>query len=205
MIIVDGQNSLLEVANFENLEQIIEKVMEDERMQRRVVTDVLVNNEAFSEIYPHQAEDMETASIDRVEIVSVPLIEMAQSITRELYKVVSLMSKAGQRVADSFRMADDAQALELYGDLIEVNRDFLGMVGVLRGEFALDSSEEFENSLADLSSLFTEMIEIQENEDWILLADLLEYEYLPLVEKTKTIVAHLRESLKAALRKETHV
>lgn len=205
MIIVDGQNSLLEVANFENLEQIIEKVMEDERMQRRVVTDVLVNNEAFSEIYPHQAEDMETASIDRVEIVSVPLIEMAQNITRELYKVVSLMSKAGQRVADSFRMADDAQALELYGDLIEVNRDFLGMVGVLRGEFALDSSEEFENSLADLSSLFTEMIEIQENEDWILLADLLEYEYLPLVEKTKTIVAHLRESLKAALRKETHV
>lgn len=205
MIIVDGQNSLLEVANFENLEQIIEKVMEDERMQRRVVTDVLVNNEAFSEIYPHQAEDMETAAIDRVEIVSVPLIEMAQSITRELYKVVSLMSKAGQRVADSFRMADDAQALELYGDLIEVNRDFLGMVGVLRGEFALDSSEEFENSLADLSSLFTEMIEIQENEDWILLADLLEYEYLPLVEKTKTIVAHLRESLKAALRKETHV
>jgi hypothetical protein len=205
MIIIDGQRSPLEVANFENLEQIIDKVMEDERMQSRVVTDVLVNNEAFSEIYPHQAEDMETAHIDRVEFVSVSAIEMAQNITRELYKVVTLMGKAGQQVAESFRMADDAQALELYGDLVEVNRDFLGMVGVLRGEFALDSSEEFENSLTDLSSLFTEMIEIQENEDWILLADLLEYEYLPLVEKTKSIVAHLRESLKATLKKGTHV
>ena len=205
MIIIDGQRSPLEVANFENLEQIIDKVMEDERMRSRVVTDVLVNNEAFSEIYPHQAEDMEAAHIDRVEIVSVSALEMAQNITRELYKVVTLMGKGGMQVAESFRMADDAQALELYGDLLEVNRDFLTMVGVLRNEFAMDSSDDFENSLADLSSLFSEMIEIQENEDWILLADLLEYEYLPLVDKTKSIVAHLRESLKETLKKEKYV
>lgn len=205
MIIIDGQRSPLEVSNFENLEQIIDKIMEDERMRSRVVTDVFVNNEAFSEIYPHQAEDMEACHINRLEIVSVSAVEMAHNITRELYKVVTLMGRAGQQVAESFRMADDAQALELYGDLLDVNRDFLSMVGVLRSEFAVDSSEDFENSLADLSSLFTEMIEIQENEDWILLADLLEYEYLPLVEKTKAIVAHLRESLKTALKKGTHV
>jgi hypothetical protein len=129
---------------------------------------------------------------------------MAQSITRELYKVVSLMGKAGRQVADYFRQADDAQALELYGDLLEVNRDFMNMVGVLRNEFAADSSMDFEVSMNDLSNLFTEMIEIQENEDWILLADLLEYEYLPLVEKTKNIVAQLRESVKASVRQDRH-
>ncbi len=204
MIIIDGQQSPLEVHHFENLEQIIEKVMEDKKMQSRVVTDVLVNNEAFSEIYPHQAEDMESSYINRVEIISVHTSEMAQSITRELYKVVSLMGKAGRQVADYFRQADDAQALELYGDLLEVNRDFMNMVGVLRNEFAADSSMDFEVSLNDLSNLFTEMIEIQENEDWILLADLLEYEYLPLVEKTKNIVAQLRESVKASVRQDRH-
>lgn len=201
MIIIDGQRSSLEVHQFENLEQIIEKVMQDKTMQSRVVTDVLVNNEAFSEIYPHQAEDMESSYIDRVEIISVHTSEMAQNITRELYKVVSLMGKAGRQVADYFRQADDAQALELYADLLEVNRDFLNMVGVLRSEFAADSPEAFDASLSDLSGLFSEMIEIQENEDWILLADLLEYEYLPLVEKTKNIVAQLRESVKASARK----
>jgi len=85
-----------------------------------------------------------------------------------------------------------------------VNRDFLNMVGVLRSEFATDSSEDFEESLNDLSNLFSEMIEIQENEDWILLADLLEYEYLPVVDKTKNIVARLRESVKESVRKERH-
>lgn len=204
MIIIDGQESPLQVGNFANLEQIIEKVMEDERMQCRIVTDVLVNNESFSEIYPHQAEDMESAYIDRVEIISVHTTEMAQSITRELYKVVSLMGKAGHQVAEYFRQADDAQALELYSDLLEVNRDFLNMVGILRNEFAADSVEDLDDSLDGLSSLFSEMIEIQENEDWILLADLLEYEYLPLVDKTKGIVAQLRESVKASVRKERH-
>ncbi|WP_028577679.1 hypothetical protein [Desulfomicrobium escambiense] len=204
MIIVDGQRTPLEVHNFENLEQIIEKIMSDTSMQSRIVTDVLVNNEAFSEIYPHQAEDMEASYIDRVEIISVHTSEMAQSITRELYKVVSLMATAGRQVADLFRQADDAQALELYSDLLEVNRDFMNMVGVLRNEFVADSSMDFEESLGDLSSLFSEMIEIQENEDWILLADLLEYEYLPLVEKTKTIVAQLRESVKASVKKNSH-
>jgi len=61
MIIVDGQRSPFEVQSFENLEQIIEKVMEDKQMQARIVTDVLVNDEAFSEIYPHQAEDIEAS------------------------------------------------------------------------------------------------------------------------------------------------
>lgn len=204
MIIIDGQKSPFEVKQFENLEQIIEKVMEDQRMQQRVVTDVFVNNEAFSEIYPHQAEDMEAVHINRVEIVSVPASEMAQNITRELYKVVTLMGKAGRQVADYFRQADDAMALELFTDLLEVNRDFLTMVGVLRNEFSQGSSSEFEESLSGLSGLFSEMIEIQENEDWILLADLLEYEYIPLVDKTKSIVAKLRESVKDAIKKENH-
>jgi len=204
MIIIDGQRSSLEVQHFENLEQIIEKVMEDVYMQSRIVTDVLVNDATFSEIYPHQAEDIEASHINRVEIVSVHSSEMAQNITRELYKVVTLMGKAGRQVADYFRQADDAQALELYGDLLEVNRDFLTMVGVLRNEFATATSAEFEESLKDLSGLFSEMIEIQENEDWILLSDLLEYEYLPLVDKTKAIVAQLRESVKDSIKKNAH-
>ena len=48
------------------------------------------------------------------------------------------------------------------------------------------------------------MIEIQENEDWILLADLLEYEYLPLVRKTKDLVAGLREAVKTATREAAY-
>lgn len=197
MIIVDGQQSSLELKQFANLEQVLERVMEDGRMQDRIVTDVFVNGEAFSEIYPHQAEDVDISFVDKVEVVSISVTEMGMSIARELYKVISLMQKAAKRTAELFRLADDGSALEMYSDLTEVCRNFLNMVGVLRAEFSLQELPAFEQSVKDLSALFSEMIEIQENEDWILLADLLEYEFLPLVEKTKAVVAQLRESMKA--------
>ena len=77
MIIVDGRNSGKEISNFANLEEILVDVMEEEGMESRVVTDVLVNNELFSEIYPHQAEDISTASINSVEVRSIEASEMA--------------------------------------------------------------------------------------------------------------------------------
>jgi hypothetical protein len=196
MIIIDGQRSDLSVKNFDNLEDLLVKLMEDEQMNDRVVTDVLVNDEAFSEIYPHQAEDVGAEEIEKVEIKTVPISEMAVNITRELYKVINLMGKGGREIASLFRQADDMEALDMYQDLLEVTRDFLGMVGVLRTEFRLQDIPEFQSSLDKLSELFSEMMEVQENEDWILLSDLIEYEFLPLVEEWKKIVAYLQDEIK---------
>ncbi|MCM0756410.1 hypothetical protein M7784_14330 [Desulfovibrio aminophilus] len=201
MIVIDGRRSDLAVKNFENLEQIFNKVMEDGAFSGRVVTDVLVNDEPFTEIYPHQAEDIETGNIESVEIKSVPVKDMAVDITRELYKVVNLMSDGGSRVAELFRQADDAEALDLYQDLLDVTRDFLGMIGSLRDEFSLKDHESFRAAADELNDLFGEMSEVLENEDWILLSDLLEYEFLPAVDRWKKVIADLREDIRSA-RKE---
>ncbi|MGE4299588.1 MAG: hypothetical protein AB7E47_16340 [Desulfovibrionaceae bacterium] len=196
MIVIDGTRSGLEVTNFRNLEELLVKVMEDGYLQDRVVTDVKINDETFSEIYPHQAEDIETRNIDSVEIMTVPVKAMAVDITRELYKVVRLMYEGGKHVAELFRRADDAEALEMYQDLLDVTRDFLGMIGVLRDEFSLKEHAEFNQAVAEISNLFSEMVEVMENEDWILLADLMEYEFLPAVDRWKKVVAQLREDIR---------
>ena len=196
MIIIDGQQSDFSIGKYENLEDVLVKIMEDGQIGDRVVTDVLVNNENFSEIYPHQAEDMETGEIEKLEIKTVAASDMAVNITRELYKVLNLMGKGGGQVAELFRVADDAEALDMYQDLLEVTRDFLGMVGTLRDQFRLKSGAEFDAKVQRLSELFSEMIEVQENEDYVLLSDLIEYEYLPHVEEWKAEVAGLRKQLK---------
>lgn len=196
MIVIDGKNTELSVNNFTNLEDLLTNVMADREMNQRIVTDVLVDEEAFSEIYPHQAEDMETDDINKVEIRTMDTTDMAVNITRELYKVITLMSKGGTQVAEYFRQADDAEALDMYQDLLEVTRDFMGMISLLRDEFRLSRNPELEKAVERISELFTEMIEVQENEDWVLLSDLIEYEFLPLVESWKKIVANIREQLK---------
>lgn len=200
MIVIDGRSSVMQLNNFSNLEELLVRVMEDQSLDNRIITDVIVDNENFSEIYPHQAEDIHTEGIGKVEIVSVPVHDMAINITRELYKVVRLMHEGGKHVAELFRQADDAEALEVYQDLLDVTRDFLTMIGVLRNEFSLRKNPDFTAAVEEISELFTEMSEVMENEDWILLADILEYEFIPSTEKWKKVIAKIREDIRESVK-----
>ncbi|MGE4421160.1 MAG: hypothetical protein AB7D39_02580 [Pseudodesulfovibrio sp.] len=196
MIIIDGKQYDIGAQNFENLEQVFTKVVEDGHLEDRIVTDVMVNQEPFTEIYPHQAEDIDMSEVESVEIVTMATEDMAVEITLELYKVVNLMSEGGKRVAALFRQADDAEALETYQDLIDVIRNFLNMIGILRDEYSLKDHQAYLESAEELNTMFTEMSAVLENEDWILLADLLEYEFLPAVEKWKKVIKSLRDDIR---------
>lgn len=196
MIIIDGQQSDFSITNYTNLDELLVGLMSQENLDNRIVTDVLVNDEAFSEIYPHQAEDVDCRDIQKVEIKTMGVNEMGVNIARELYKVIRLMNEGARQVADLFRRADDSEALEMYQDVLDVTRDFLSMIGALRDEFSLTKNAQFEDAVKDLSGLFSEMLEVQENEDWILLSDLLEYEFLPLVDRWRSIIAALREDMR---------
>ena len=199
MITIDGRQSEMEIGNFANLEEILVGVMSNEDMSSRIVTDVLVNEETFSEIYPHQAEDIGSEFIKSVEVRSMPVGEMAINIAREMYKVAQMMSNGARHVARLFRQADDAEALDMLQDLLDVTRDFMTMIGVLRNEFCLaGGNREFSESSEQLSNLLTEMSEVLESSDWILLADLLEYEFLPLSQNWKQVIQSIREHLRHA-------
>ncbi|WP_428568903.1 MAG: hypothetical protein ACP59X_10205 [Solidesulfovibrio sp. DCME] len=197
MISVDGRETGMDIKHFHNLEEILLKIMDGGELEGRVVTDVFVNNESFSEIYPHQAEDIETDEIKSVEVKSVPVADMAQDIADELGKVILLMEHGARRVADLFRSAEDAEALEVYQDLMDVTRDFLNMIGVLRGESLTRDFASFDAAADEVSTLFSEMMEVLENEDWILLADLLEYEFIPAIARWKGVIAELKASFAA--------
>ncbi|MHC1788929.1 hypothetical protein [Solidesulfovibrio sp.] len=194
MICVDGRETGMEIKQFQNLEEILLRIMETDVLEGRVVTDVFVNNESFSEIYPHQAEDIEIDEIESVDVKSVPIMDMALDITKELGKVVRLMDHGARRVAELFRQADDAEALEVYQDLMDVTRDFLNMIGVLRTESIKRPDSAFDAAADEISNLFSEMLEVLENEDWILMADLLEYEFIPAMGRFKMVIGELQES-----------
>ncbi len=191
MLILDGKQLDYSLNNFDNLEELLGKVMASDALQDRIITDVLVNGEAFSEIYPHQAEDIASDELEKVEILSMPKLELGRQMVREMEKVVPMMRDGARRVADLFRQAEDMEALDIYQDLVDVARDFLGMVGSLQNELDVPVSKDMAAALETFSQLLTEILEVQENEDWVLLADLLEYEFLPVVEKWLPIVQDL--------------
>lgn len=201
MIIVDGHKSDQKISNFANLEEILANVMEDDRMAGRVVTDVLVNNESFSEIYPHQAEDMSSENITSVEVISEPAANMAVKMSGEMEKVARMMGSGAENVARLLREAQDTDALELFQDLLDVTRDFMGMLSYLRDHYLGGADEEFVRRTENFSNLLSEMSEVLENEDWILLADLLEFEFMPACEEWRKTGEKIHAQIVSTLEK----
>ncbi len=197
MIVIDGRQSTLEIGNFANLEEVLIKVMEDEVKEDHIVTDVLVNNELFSEIYPHQAEDIDSSELQRVELKTVSMDDMATDVTAELHKVITLMQTSSKSVAVLFRQGDTAEALELLQDLLDVTRHFLGTVHALSGRFCADSAA-FSKVSSEMDALLTEMGDVMDVQDWILLSDLLEFEFQPAIENWQGILSGLTDTIAAA-------
>ncbi|MDR3358737.1 MAG: hypothetical protein LBN96_07820 [Desulfovibrio sp.] len=199
MIIVDGRRNGKEISNFGNLEEVLTHVMEDRIMGNRVVTDVFVNNENFSEIYPHQAEDIACESITSVEVRTVSAETMAVDVAAEMGKVARMMGTGARHVARLFREASNSDALELLQDMLDVTRDFMGMTSLLRENYARNQDPEFTALTDKLSGLLSEMSESLEMEDWILLADLLEYEFLPLCEEWRSVSEQLHQLIRRSI------
>jgi hypothetical protein len=191
MIVIDGRQSELSLSNYSNLEEVLTTLMIDEGLEERVVTDVLVNDEAFSELYPHQAEDIEAGEIERLEVRSVSVEEMASDVVGELPVVVDIMAGGARSVAKLLRAGELAEALEILQDMVGVTRDFIGAIHVLRSRFSKGGNRDLD-ALGDvLGDLLGEITDVIGNEDWILVADLLEYEYLPACEGWRGIIRSL--------------
>lgn len=195
MIVIDGRESALSLANYANLEEILTTLMQEEKLEERIVTDVLVNKEAFSELYPHQAEDIDAQDITHLEVRTVSMDEMASDVVRELPKVVCLMADGSRRVAGLLRQAELAEALEVMQDVIFVSRDFLNTIQVLRSSYTPQVSRDLDALGESLGGLLGEIADIMANEDWMLVADLLEYEYIPACEGWRAVIDRLAAAI----------
>ena len=198
MIIIDGRQSAMELGSFNNLEELLVKVVEEEVVSDHIVTDVLVNQEAFTEIYPHHAEDIEIDEIQSVEVRTMSLTDMAGEVTKELYTVIKIMQNGSKNVAGFLRQGDIAEGLEVLQDLLDVTRNFIGTISVLHQRFPLDSEGAVAASSATFDKLLQEMCDVMSDQDWLLLADLLEYELIPACEEWEQIVADIASDVAAA-------
>jgi hypothetical protein len=189
----------MNVEHFANLEEILVEANVECARDKRIVTDVFLNDESFTEIYPHQAEDIERGEIRTVEIHSVPMGKMALDISDELFKVTRVMNDGSDEVARLFRQGDDQEALSLFLDLLDVTRNFMSMVGILRAEFIAVNDPGFVSLVERMSDLLGEMGDILGSEDWILLADMIEFEFKPLCEAWNRNIRSLREGINAGL------
>jgi len=162
---------------------------------------VRINGEFFSERYPRESRYMELKEITSLDLKTIPDKDMAQVILGETVQQAEVLCQALEENARLFRVSSEEEANHYFAQVLEALRWLL-----LTGENAcqvlqVDLSQALSsgsgrsaNMLRSLQRLLDEMLEISEDQDYVLLADLMEYELLPLVREWQEILRNLAQS-----------
>jgi len=142
--------------------------------------------ESFSEIkvFSHSPEGIISESLHNNDEVSETLCELLTSI------------------AEKLRVGMISESMNPYIECLEHVEAFLQIVNHIQA-YLLDNGEEkvavsMEDYIKQFLEISTEMLEAQNDEDYVLLADLVEYEVVPLLQDWLELSGVIKNFLQAA-------
>lgn len=197
-ISLDRKRLGLERAQSNNLEEILMKVMSEHVQPGKIITAVKLNGTGYSEKNPHDAASVPMKDIRTLEIDTMSAEEMARHFFTKGGKYLDLLIKGAEKISELFRVADETEANDHYVEYLENLQLFLQMIAQCTEVLHLDLSAipfqkaTVKDEVQKLSGVIDQMRKVQENEDWVMLADLLEYELIPLLKEWNGILALLQ-------------
>ncbi len=198
-IVLDTQKIELEESQVNNLEEVLLNLMTDKIKPNKTITAVKLNGDLYSEKVPHDAAKIMTSEIKKLEVETMSTEEVAWHFLIKSGEHLDQIIENAQWVSELFRIADAKEANEQYAGFVESLRHFLKMVNevksILNYNFLKISFQDgsIETKVEKLSALMDQMIRVQEEEDWVMLADFIEYELVPLLGEWKSILTVLKE------------
>jgi hypothetical protein len=197
-ISLDRKNVELEGTQGNNLEDILKKIVSEHVQPGKVITRVKINGSGYSEENPHDAAHVPLKDIETLEIDTMSAEEIARHFFTNGGKYLDLLIKGAEKISELFRIADETEANEHYVEYLENLRLFLQMIAQCTDVLNLDLSvmpfqeATVKDEVQKLSGVMDQMLKVQEDEDWVMLADLLEYELIPSLKEWNGILALLQ-------------
>ena len=145
------------------------------------------------------SDDRETLQKKSVDINSleVELADLKDLVATNLSNALDYLEKlipGFDQAADLFRTGNEQEANKYYIQILDGMDWFSEVVNVVMSSEG--EGQEPENSLrirqAKLTDLMSQMLEANKNQDWVLLADILEYEMTPFYKEWQTILSKLK-------------
>ena len=171
-----------------------------------VILDMMVKNTPGSYIRRIWLDQQEFPSDDRetlqkkpadINSLEVELADLKDLVATNLSNALDYLEKlipGFDQAADLFRTGNEQEANKYYIQILDGMDWFSEVVNVVMSSEG--EGQEPENSLqvrqAKLTDLMSQMLEANKNQDWVLLADILEYEMTPFYKEWQTILSKLK-------------
>ena len=169
------------------LEDVLLKLSRTVVPDNHLVSSVSVNGRHFTELYPGQSREISSEKIADLKVNTVSLEQFAEASLKDSAVFVERIAAHALKTAELFRMYDETEANRHYSEFLESLRSMFIFIDSLQRTLKWDFSkiryqnEPLQKELQKLTELIDELKNIQEEGDWILLADLLEYEMAPIL------------------------
>jgi len=183
-----------------NLEDILVDIMSFHIPPDRVLSEVRVDGRTYSETQPQDAAFLERRAISRLDLVTVPAAALAEVLLDSGPDHLRVLIEAATRMADEFRLNEEAEANEKFVIFLQAMQDFFSFLGQALDVLAIPMARveveglSAQERLQALTDVLTAMSDRQDEYDWILLADTIEYQLVPVLKDWLVILTRIRET-----------
>jgi len=199
-IFINGQAIEPEKVHGENLEEILRDI-QDNHVSGSIVGDILVNGKSYQEDVPHAALEISHEEIQTLELTTRSVEEIAWHFIENGQNIVDSLINALPKIVELFRLGDETEANEHYLHFLESMQLLMNMIGYSKQALEINFHHEYgnqgsiEQKMERFSEVMSELLRIQEQNDWIYLADILEYELSRELNDLKTTLHQIKTKL----------
>ena len=197
-VTLNEQNLPVDLSHLRTLEEALLELNEKFIPDGQQLFQVEVNGQFFTERYPRESRYVTLGEVARLDLKTVSDVDLARSILTDAAYQAETLTQALEKSAALFRLAAEDEANHYFAQVLEALRWLVqtgeGACQVLDVKLSQIKSPLFgdvSDFLKRFQSLLDEMLQVSEEEDYILLADLMEYELLPMVQEWQKILSLL--------------
>ncbi len=197
-VTLNDQSLPVDLSHLRNLEEVLMELNEKFIPTGEQLFQVQLNGQFFTERYPRESRYITLGEVSTLDLKTVTDSDLARGILGDAALKVQTLVEALEKGAALFRLAAEDEANYYFAQVLDALRWLLqtgeGACQVLDVDLAKECSPQVGDVaefLKRFQDLLDEMLQVYQEEDYILLADLMEYELLPMVQEWQKILSLL--------------
>ncbi|MZH42152.1 MAG: hypothetical protein F3740_10175 [Nitrospinae bacterium] len=173
----------------ETLEEVLNAILKSR--QDSYVRRIWLDGQEVSSSTPDTLKTS-SATVDLLELELAQLKDLLANNLSNAKEYLEKLIPGFQKAADLFRMGNEQEANKFYLQIIDGIDWFSQVVlTIINAQQHVLEGQSLEERQKKLNELMGQMLEANKNQDWVLMADLLEYEMVPFYEEWQKVLLNI--------------
>lgn len=195
-IVLNGEVHQVKVASISTLLDIVTQI-ETRIPKGFIITEIALNDKILESNWYHNARKIYLLDEDRLSVTAEDPISLSVEILKNSKEQYKMIIEEFENIANKFRLEDETLANQTFIQGIENLQWFFKVLEdatLLIGkplDTLVSNNISLKQHINDLGKKLEEIIDLQTRQDWIMLADILEYELVPELKKITSVYSIL--------------